>query len=60
MRRVVRPEDDEAPWLLINYAMPLPYESVTKHILMAMADAWDELPASWKREIRKALLHYYG
>jgi hypothetical protein len=55
VRKVVTPKDDEAPWLLVNCAMLLPYESITKHILMALADAWEELPPSWRHELRKAV-----
>ncbi len=60
MRKVVTPKDDEAPWLLINFAVQLPHESHVKHTLMAMAEAWHELPAPWKHELRKALHKIYG
>ena len=50
--------DDDAAWLLLELAYLEGegwYSDEQRAVLRAVADAWDELPATWRRWIEDAL-----
>jgi len=44
-------DDDRTPWRLLDLAWSLPADSYARAVLVALTDAWDELPDGWRESL---------